>query len=136
MPTTDIIQRTAEALVAILDTDAGVVALTGRANGNIVPFDDSADAPLPIISYIDVTGTIAGGIGDTRRVIVQFTVAGGTKAIVNAILEAVENALTTTNFYAVGLDAYMQNFLRRGTPGDTEEGYFSADMDVTLIVTK
>lgn len=136
MPTTDLVQRTAEALVAILDTNAGVVAITNRANGNIVPYDDLADAPTPIISYIDVTSAIAGGIGDTRRVIIQFTVAATTKAVANALLEAIENGLTTTNFYAAGLDAYMQDFLRRGTPGDTEEGYFSADMDVTLIVTK
>ena len=137
---TDIVQRTAEAIVAILDTNAPVVAITGRANGNIVPFDDLADAPLPIISYIDVTSATAGGIGDTRRVIIQFTVAGNTKAIANALLEAVENAFgLSSNFYAVGLDACLDpgsRPIRRGTPGDTEEGYFSADMDVTLIVTK
>jgi hypothetical protein len=136
MPTTDIVQRTSEAVVAMLDTAPDIVALTSRANGNVIPFDDLADAALPVIAYIDVTSAIAGGIGDTRRVILQFTAAGSTKAVVNALLEAVENNLTTTKFYAAGLDAYMQDFLRRGTPGDTEEGYFSADMDVTLIVTK
>lgn len=136
MPPTDIVQRTSDALVAILDTAPAVVAITGRANVNVVPFDDFADVTLPALAYIDITSAIAGGIGDTRRVIYQFTAGGSSKDVVNALLEAVENTLTAPNFYAAGLDAYMQDFLRRGTPGDTEEGYFSADMDVTLIVTK
>lgn len=139
MPTTDIIQRTSDALVAILDTNAAVVAITGRANVNIVPYDDIADVTVPILAYLDVTGANAGGIGDTRRVVFQFTAAASSKAIANALLEAVENGLTPQAFTAAGLDACIDPAnrpTRRGKPGDTEEGYFEADVDVTLIVTK
>jgi hypothetical protein len=139
MPTTDLIQRVADALVAVLDTLTAMVALTSRPNGNVLPYDEFTDAALPAIAYLDVTGANAGGIGDTRRVVIQFTAAAGSKSVANALLEVVENALTPQAFTAAGLDACIDpdnRPTRRGKPGDTEEGTFEADMDVTLIVTK
>lgn len=138
MPT-DIIQRTTEAMVAALDTNSAIVAITGRANGNVIPFDDFGDATLPTIAYMDVTGANAGGIGDTRRVVYQFTAGAKSRSVANALLEAVENGLTPQAFTAAGLDACIDpenRPSRRGKAGDTEEGYFEADVDVTLLVTK
>lgn len=139
MPTTDIVQRTRNALVAILDTNAAVVAITGRANVNVVPYDDLAEIAVPILAYLDVTASNAGGIGDTRRVVIQFTAAAASEDVANALLETVENSLTPQAFTAAGLDACIDpenRPMRRGKAGDTEEGYFEADVDVTLLVTK
>lgn len=134
----DVVQRVREAIVGILDTKAAIVALTGRANRNVLPFQKLADATVPVLAYFVVTANNAGGIGDTRRVVVQFTAAAVSESVANALLEAVENSLTAPAFAALAapLDAMTESWSRRGEVEVAEDGTFSADLDVSLIVTK
>lgn len=135
---TDLLQRVREAVVGVLDTNADIVALTGRARLNVLPYQKLADATVPVLAYFVVTGNNAGGIGDTRRIIVQFTAAAASESVANHLLEAVENHLNAPALAALAapLDAYAESFDRRGDPEMAEDGSVSADLDVSLIVTK
>jgi hypothetical protein len=125
-----------DAIVLVLDTNAAIVALTGRVNGNVIPFDDLGDAVIAGIEYSVISIVQIGGIGDTRRALITFTASAELKADANALLDAVERNLTCPAMLAVGLDAYPQEFSRTGIPGRASDGTSSANLDVTLIVTK
>lgn len=136
MPAADFVQAVKEAIVAALDTNSAVVALAGRANGNVIPFDDLGDPVIPSIEYMVVVATMIGGIGDTRRVLVTFNGNAELESDANALLDAVEKNLTCPALIAAGLDAYPELFSRSGVAGRASDGTSSAGMDVTLIVTK
>jgi hypothetical protein len=146
MTTTDIVERACEAVVAILDTDAGIVALTGRANGNIVAWNALADAALPCLAYQFVNSASGWAIGDTRRL--RFDVSchadgNDAQAVAHALAERVELALTATALLAQGLDACAdpdsRPWNRAFQPEDETagvRGLTQATVEVVLVVTK
>jgi len=106
-------QVTIEAMVAILDAAPSIAALTGRELGNIVPLEDEADNPTPILVYEFVDMERTGGSGDTREVIIDLHAVGTTKALANALLDAAEQLLTQPALAARGLDACPLRVVRR-----------------------
>ena len=131
---TDLLQRVKEAIVAILDTAAGIVAITERPDGNIVPWKDLSDATLPVLAYFIVTANEIGGIGDTRQVDIQFTASASDDSVVNALLEQVELTFVEPAFAAQNLNAYVSSRSRQPSPD--EEDVQRGDLDISIIVTK
>jgi hypothetical protein len=125
-----------EAIVLVLDTLPAIVALTGRNNGNVIPFDDLAEPVVPAIEYFVIVTTQIGGIGDTRRALLTFTATAEGKDNANALLHEIEIGLNAVNLLAAGLDACPLEFTRTGIPGRASDGTSSASMDVVLIVTR
>lgn len=125
-----------EAIVAVLDTLPAIVALTGRSNGNVIPFEDLAEPVVPAIEYLVVTTVMIGGIGDTRRVLLTFMATAEGRDNANALLHEVEVGLNAVALSNAGLDAYPQEISRTGIPGRASDGTSSATLDVTLIVTR
>jgi hypothetical protein len=132
----DFVQTVREAVIAVLDTQSTIVALTGRANGNVIPFDDLGDVVVMGIEFMVVSAVMIGGIGDTRRVLLTFTASAPLEADANALLDLVEKKLTCPAMEAAGLDAYPEEFSRTGIAGRASDGTSSANLDVTLVVTK
>src|SRR4051812_2895389 len=88
-------QQLREAIVAVLDTDAGIVALTSRASDNVVAWGDLDPTTAPVIAYHVVAFTKLGGSADQRRALVQFTAVAETEKTANELIAAVDAALTT-----------------------------------------
>jgi hypothetical protein len=132
----DFVQDVKNAIVAVLDTHSAIVALAGRANGTVIPYDDLGDPVIPGVEYMVVVATMIGGIGDTRRVLASFTANAELESDANALLDVIEKNLTCPALIAAGLDAYPQEFSRTGIAGRASDGTSSAGMDVTLIVSK
>lgn len=101
MPSSSKKQRIREAIVAILDTNAAIVALTSRANGNVVAWSDLADTVKPCIAYLVVALTKVDGSADQRRAVVQFTAVAEQESTANELIAAVDAALTTLAFAAL-----------------------------------
>lgn len=140
---TDIEQRLAEALVAIVDADAGVQGLTGRTVGNLVPWQTAGRIVYPVLLYQMVQLAETGGAGDTRTALVQVTaLAEGNDAgsTARALMERVELGVTQPLLAAQGIDAAPTRRLRRQVSIDPRQdgsrGIARADMDLTLYLTK
>lgn len=142
MASTDIEQRIVEAVVAILEADAGVQAITGRTLENILPWQDSEALTYPVLLYLVPTINPYGGAGDTRLAEMQITAVAdgeGAGATTRALLERVELGLTQPLLAAQSLDAAVIRSTRRGaTPeGSTgSRGTTRADIILTIYVTK
>jgi hypothetical protein len=141
---TDLVHRVCAAIVAILDGDAGVQAITGSASGNVMRWGaPSRDVVQPRLLYMPLTGSPVGGTGDTRDVAVQLTAVAagaGAQAKCYALIERVELAIDFAALDAQGLDAIPLDrlFRRYEGPVDPEGGeeQARADVDILIRVTK
>lgn len=138
---TDIEDRTARALVAILNADAGVQAITGRTRRNLVAWGDVNDAELPVLAYQFIDGEEIGGAGDNRFLNYQITAIAdgdGARSMTAALMERIELGITEPLLAAQGLDACPLRRRRRSVPmeGEASRGTNRADIDLTLWVTK
>lgn len=139
---TDIEDRLARGLVAILNADPGVQAITGRTTGNVVAWSADVTAALPVIAYQLVELVEIGGTGDNRDAEYQLTAiaeGNGARSMVAALLERIEQALTWAAFDAQGLDALVRRRRRRVVPATDSEasrGLARADLDLTIWITK
>lgn len=118
----DIVQRLRVATVTALDTVAAIVALTGRATGNIVSWNALAECPRPCLAYAIIDLRQTGESGDGRDGVVQFTaVAEGNNAdaTVQELLGLVEEHYTAPALLAAGVDAAPLHFTRRD--GDSDD---------------
>lgn len=105
---TDIGQKLDEAMVAILSADAGIQGLAERSDALVIPWGDFGKAKLPVILFKRVDLVDEGGLGDTRSASYDFTAVAETRggqAMVNALAERCEKALTQPALAAQGLDA-------------------------------
>jgi hypothetical protein len=142
MTATDIEALLNEAIVAVLDIDAGVVAITGRPSGNILPMQDVGTLGLPVLLYLLIDLASNGSAGDTRLALFQFSaIAEGNDAASTtaALMERIELALTEPALAAQGLDACPYGRPRRrriAADADASRAVARADMDFTLLVTK
>lgn len=136
-PAVDTIQLMREAVVEALDTLPAVVAITGRASGNVVPFKNRDKAEMPAITYLVVVGAPAGGAGECWRVQLQFSAiaADDDDETANKLLALVEQ-YTRPQYLSANVnspvDAYQELKLRRGVGEDLSA---RADLDITFIVT-
>lgn len=145
----DPLSRLSAALVAVLDTAPAVVAVTGRARGNVVPWESGeANVPLPVLAYLVVTAQPA--LGTQWRAPVQLTASAvGTEPGVtpaksareqaNALIAATLDALSATAFAALAtpLDARREfdRDVLRTVEHDTDDGAARADLDVSILFT-
>jgi hypothetical protein len=101
-------QRITEALCRLTDTAAALVALTGRASGNVVEWETLADAARPCVALHVVSCTaVPGGFPNTYDVQTQWTAVAprdGTgdgpfgRALCHEMLSAIEGAVTGPAF--------------------------------------
>ena len=141
---TDKVKR---AIVAIVDTDATIASLTGRASGNIAQgFLEVRTAP-PVILFQCIGFIQVGEDRDAREGTVQFTIVTDDDDIGGQILKRLEDILTAPNLYTAGIDAAPMLWQDRdftGGPGsDDDEGphlrtrnlsVHLADLSLTLTV--
>jgi hypothetical protein len=140
VPPTDIVQYAREAIVAALDTAPLVVAVTGRANGNVVAWDTLADdAPLPIAAYRITSAAPSGGLNDERKIQVTFRAVAETESAANTLLGAIEKSLTYPRLRdaAPALEAYRLYGEEDRVAADYDEDVEACigDFDAVLIAT-
>lgn len=136
---TDIIERAMIALVAVLDANVDIAAITGKANGNMTAWSQETPASIPVLAYRYVIATPGGmATGDTREVLWNFSAVAATESVANAMLEVVENILWAPVLAALNppLDGFMYHPVRRPIPWDSDADASRADLELTLIVTK
>lgn len=146
-PPTDLLERCERAVVAVLDTNAQIAAITGRANGNVLPWDTETETDLPVVAYRDTIATRGGAApatGDSREVMFLFSAVAASEADVNALLEVIEGgnappaivwsvALAALN---PPLDGFFYNPVRRNVGWDSDVDGYRKDLEFTLVVTK
>lgn len=138
---TDLEDKAARALVAILGSDAGVQAITGRTTGNVLAWDGYSDAALPVILYQFIDGEEIGGAGDNRFFVYQLTAIAegdGARSKSAALVERIELGVTEPALAAQGLNACPLRRRRRTVPmdADASRGLARSDIDLTLWLTK
>jgi hypothetical protein len=123
----DLIQVTREAIVAVVDSHADIVAITGRDAENIVAWNPDAPVERPVVAYQFITGSQRAADGDTRSLLFQFSASAHTEAEANELLGVVERILTQSAFLSLSnpLDAFVERSTRRGF-----------DLDITLQVSR
>lgn len=146
MASTDIVQRTSESIVAVLDRAPAIVSLTSRAARNVRPFtevlDDMAgdgEPTLPVVGYMFVAAEyVPMAPGDWRRLTYQFTTAAATLAESHALCEAIEDTLTSLALANATptCNAYVESRTRRGREPDESASILGVDLEVVLVVQK
>jgi hypothetical protein len=138
---TDKMQILREAIVQVLDTAAGIVALTGRADENIVAWDNvgeasDADRAAGIIAYQLVTSKEVAADANPFEVLVQFGAIAAEESIANELIGAIHLVFDAPAFLALvpPIDARVTGRARRFVPFDADEGLARADSDITLRV--
>lgn len=122
--------------MSALDTHSEVVAITGRASGNVVPFKNRDVAQRPVIAYLVVDARPAGGAGNNWEVLVQFSALSedDDDAATNQLAEIVNAVINPVTLLGLTppLDAYVRERAMRDIADDAAA---RADIDITLIVT-
>ena len=138
---TDKMQILREAIVEVLDTAAGIVALTGRADENIVSWDNvgeasDADRAAGIIAYQLVTSKEVAADANPFEVLVQFGAIAEEESIANELIGAIHQVFDAPAFLALvpPIDARVTGRTRRFVPFDADEELARADSDITLRV--
>lgn len=135
----DFVQLQRECLVSALDTAPLVVAASGRANANVIAWDDLAAGVLPIIAYRITNAMPSGGLGDERQVHITFKGVAATEAQANELLGAVEQSLTFVRLRdAVPSIAAYRLYSeedRAGADYDDEVEAYVAEFDAVLVAS-
>ena len=148
----DALQRVGAAAAAIIDVDAGVVALTGRASGNIVRFDPRTAVVPNSLAYLATEATIRGGVGEAYDVtLVLRAEADGTASsdsapefaskLLGAALDALAGSGGVAAFAAAGADAVVTTWKPHtpedsgGDPPSTNPAVVAAEAELTVWIT-
>lgn len=144
-PPTDLLERAKIAVFAVLDANAQIAGVTGRANGNLVAWSVEMNVALPVVAYRATVATRGGAsTGDTREVMFLFSAAAPTESEANALLEIIEGGIqapaivwvTALAALARPLDAIFINPVRREIGWDSDVDGYRNDLEYTLVVTK
>lgn len=138
----DKLQIVREAIVAVLDTRVEIVALTGRANENIVAWDNigevsDADREAGIIAYQVIPPvTEVSSDQNAMDLTVQFGAIAAEESKANEIISAIHQTFDAPAFLALvpPIDAHVTGRARRPVPFDADEELARADSDITLRV--
>lgn len=130
---TDPVQQLSEAIVAIVDTDAAIVAITGRASGNIVRWKRRKATAMPRLAYLVGPTEIAGGLGETYDVDGLLRGEAASAAQANALLRAAVELLTPMAFEALGCDALVTEWTYDNPPDD--QGDPATDANAVIAET-
>lgn len=138
----DIVQTVREAVVAILDSSEALAQITQRSYDNIVPIGLAEKTSSRVIGYFAVVATPRGGVGDQRRVLIQFSAyaESGRDDICNAMLEVVENEVDALHFSQLDPPLYAwverDRDSRRPFVTDATATRARGDLDRTIVVRK
>jgi hypothetical protein len=139
MAAVDFVQVMRECLVSALDTAPLIVAVTGRASGNIIAWGDDTPDLLPVVSYRITDAAPSGGLGDERKVQIRFRAAATTERVANELLGAVEKSLTYQRLHAAtpSVEAYRLygEEDRVGADYDSEVDAHVGDLDAVLVAS-
>jgi hypothetical protein len=135
----DTLQKAREAVVQVLDTNASIVAITGRASENVVAWGSLgavADATrnAGIIAYHIVVGSEPAADKNPEDFVVQLGAVAAEESIANELIGVVKMVLDGPAFHALvpTIDAYATNRVRRPMPFDPDESLARSDIDITL----
>ena len=138
MPPTDIVERAIQAVVAVIDSNNDISAITEKASDNVIAWNADLDAEPPVIAYRAVVATVTGSPGDTREIIFNFTAVAEAESMANELLAVLDSRILWAPALAAlspPLDGYMTNPVRRGIPWDSDEDFYRADLELTLVCT-
>jgi S-adenosylmethionine synthetase len=136
---TDPIQILREAIVAVLDTHADVVAITGRATENVVAWGNLGDVSVAnreagIIAYHVLVSSEVAADQNPEDTPVQFGAVAAEESIANELVNVVRRVINGQAFQALvpPIDAFVTNRVRRPMPFDPEEKLARSDIDITI----
>ena len=137
---TDPVQQLSEAIVTVVDTDATIVALTTRANGNIVRWKRRKATAMPRLAYIVGPTDVAGGLGETYDVGGLLRAEAKSASEANALLRAAVALLTPMAFEALACDALVTDCTYDNPPDDqgdpaTDANAVIAEADLVVNLT-
>lgn len=147
-PITDIVDRAKIAIVAVLDTHPQIVAITGRANGNLIPWDAETETEQPLVAYratVATRGGAAPATGDSREIMFLFSAVGENESETLALLDVIEGGTDPAQdvVWSVALAALVPPFdgcfvnpVRREVGWDSDADGYRNDLEYTLIATK
>lgn len=152
MSSHDALQRVGAAAAAIIDTAAGVVALTGRSSGNIVRFDPRTAVVPNSLAYLPTKADIRGGIGEPYDVtLVLRAEADGTASsdsapefaskLLGAAIDALAGSGGVAAFAGAGADAVVTDWKPHtpedsgGDPPSTNPAVVAAEAELTVWIT-
>lgn len=144
-PIEDLIDRAKIAVVAVLDTHAQISAITGRASGNLIPWDAEIETEKPVVAYRATIGTPGGSaIGDTREIMFLFSAVADSDSESLALLSAIEGGHTPPKIVwapalvalVPPLDGFFMNPVRREVGWDSDADGYRNDLEYTLVATK
>lgn len=96
------------AIVAIVNADTGMAALTGRTAGagsrQIVTWSDLDDAPDTVVAYLMLGAAVTGADNDTRRPQVRFSCFAKDLQTAYGLADRLEAILTAPALQAQGVD--------------------------------
>jgi hypothetical protein len=148
---TDVEERVAVGICAIVEAMASLQALMGRGSNLIIARNDWArvpeDIPLPLVAYAITSHTEIGGAGDNRRFVVTLDcfareagagAAMDPKQLTRHMVEALELGITQPALAGQGLDAAPMRRSRPPVPADPEgtEGLQRSTIEFELWMTK
>ena len=128
-----------DALVAVYNADAAVIAITGRTTLNIAPRGAQTQAGnLPILTYLIITSPDFEGTQGHKDVTVQFEAwvvetATNLFADLEALIDRAEALFVGPSLTAEGVDASRRRIVsRRDQPLDNGVRSIRADMEFDL----
>lgn len=130
----DVKQIVINGMKTVLDAHATLVALTGRPNGNVVPWEDIASTALPAIAVSVEEVREIGGARDNRHLDILAAAFGYDLEKVNAMAEFLEDNLTQPQLEAAGLDAIILRRTRRAGPTEKVKDRRVRREDMTLLM--
>lgn len=139
MPPTDVVQRWAEATVAVVNADATLRTLMGRTAGLITPWESfTVDSKIPLVVYETILGGAAHST-KSQRLEVSFAVFAGDRAKANAIVERLDVLLRFPAYLTQALEvSRVPGSTRRrwpsADPRQDDPAQSRADLDITFIV--
>jgi hypothetical protein len=128
------------ALITIINGDATVQGITGKANLSLVPrFAPVHPEATPIMTYYIVFAPKKGGTAGRRDVLIQieaWTPADSDTSIsdMDTMLDRAETLITHNLLEAQSVDAAVNAIINRGD-GGVENGVRSSRIDVRLELT-
>jgi hypothetical protein len=146
-PITDLIDRAKIAVVAVLDTNPQIVAITGRNSGNVLPWDAEYETEQPVVAYratIATRGGNAPATGDSREIMFLFSAVAPTDSESLALLEVIEGGNAPPAIVWVlalaalpePFDGCFVNPVRREVGWDSDADGYRNDLEFTLVATK
>jgi len=133
---TDVLQAVAEAIVASLNADPSITAITGRTGDNIVTWNSLESAKLPVLVYLLVNAREVGGLNWTWDVDLQLDAYAVVSADANNLRHAAQQLLISPTFSALAnpIDAMSLNRVLQTFPFDEASDSYRTSITMTIRI--